>query len=223
MTRQEITDAADGIKVNAMPSHEIREMYLTGCKRLCLQSRQTAHTETLEYIINQIYQRHTYTAAEFFLAIDYFNAGELDWKIGAYETFGLSQIMELMAAYRTIKHNFTRHDVPAETNEADRAARNEQAAADICRMIFEGYKAKGYFETSVMMLWKIAYAYLAGVGKVSEEDFAACYKQAEKHLRADMLRRGKGASLDKHFKIGMDIELFQAQIVVDKYMKSLIK
>jgi hypothetical protein len=220
MNRAEITTAAGGTPVNRLSMIETKELYDIVCKKLFLQKKQIACNESLEYIAEQIHYRHTYTVDELLLAVDYQNASLLNFKTSAYEVFGLTQILALITAYREATSKYSQPEDSGDVGEEQKKEANNKAAEDLVKMVYKSYKLNGFFKTHVKMIWQIVYDYLLEKKEVTADEFDRCFHIAEKQMRAELMNTGRASQIDKIFKKEMDIGLYQAKIVVDRYMKS---
>ena len=230
MNGNEITQAAQGAKINNVPLSEVKELITTAAARLGMTGRKVPSGDTLEYIAEQVYKRHYYTPTELMLAVDYYNAGYISYKIDSYDAFGLQQIQSLMAAYRDIKEKYIRPAQVEEQRTIDHE-KNRQARKEVYQEFLSIYQSGDTPDPMVMMSWMLVYRYLLDEGVVSQERFDQVEGVATQQYKLESRLRGVGTMTSKDnepvlmgsIKLGKSIDVYQARIVVHEYFTNLMK
>lgn len=220
MNPTEIHEAANGSLINNRPIGEVTDILRTALKRLALPTR--CYPGDLPYVAQQMYYRHRYTVEELYLAIDYYNAGELDIEISHSSQFGVQSINALMKAYR-IEVNRCLNRGRTEDVETDLEERNIEARKQICRFILDEIKAGREPSMMVMHPYKIAYDYLLTQGLVTAGEYDHYADQAKKmYTNERMTRQGGVKQMQEAIKIGVaTIDDYQAYLTVMPYFHNL--
>jgi len=221
MTQHEITTAAAGKRISHHTVSEIENLITMAVTRLGIPPRHQPKGETLRYIAQQAFMRHTYTAEELLLAVDGLNAGEINCSVSDTSAFSLSSLNSLMHGYREMKSKYTER--PPEEDPRDTERKNEEARKMICREIYETMKAGEEPKMTAMYVWMIAFKHLLHEGKVTMQQFDAHEKIADKMFREDTMASGEGGKLAKMFKMGDSVSNYQAMLVVKDYMRGVLR
>jgi len=222
MNAIEVQRAAQGSSIGNRPATEIAEIISTICERLGVPSRHAPKGANLQYIAQQVYHRHTYKLEELYLAVDYYNAGYLNFKIPEFQPFTVQTISQLMQSYRTEKARFIDH-APVQVEADDTPRKCEATRKQICNEIYEAMKrGERYDDRGISQLWWIAYQHLLDSGHVTAVNLTKAESAARQMMSAAVLR-GDCAAIGKMIKIESTLQNYQAQVVVEEYMIQKMK
>jgi hypothetical protein len=217
MTQQEFIKAASGSQIGNRPESELKETIKRVCDRIGIPDRYKPKGESLEYMVDQMRRRHNYTIEELYLAVDMYNAKSLNFKLPENQPFSVHLLNAMMDEYklekgRSVKSLEYVEQVPDMISEQQ----NADARREVLLTIYNGIKQHGMYETVVMHLWMIAFEELERQQKVTMAEFDQALKQAREMAKANTYTKGR-------LILNPSVENYQALIVVDRYMRLLIK